>query len=160
MASRKLSERVREWLQAYEAVTEPVYAELVRAFPDINPRTLRKAVRALGLPMDAMVEGVRQDSLEGLARTLTALQVEYHAASQTNDRARMQQIRAMIIESKAHARFASRRNPEKQEIVEWMLVWLQDPALFDTWAKLRLRSIGERSSSEVAGPDTGEADQH
>lgn len=30
----------------------------------------------------------------------------------------------MIIESKAHARQAALKRPEKLEMVEWMLVWL------------------------------------
>jgi hypothetical protein len=119
-------------------VTEAAFAELARDFAGTKPRTLRNAVRDLGLPMDAMVEGVRQTSLPELARTLTALQLEYQAS---DDGKRRQQIRGLVIEAKAHARLAALRHPEKREMIEWMLVWLHDPNLFDTWAKLRMSAV-------------------
>jgi hypothetical protein len=158
--ARKASERVREWIESHavERVTESVFAELVRASPNIKERTLRQALRESSLKLDPIVEGVRQDSLQELARTLTALQHEYQAA--TGNRDRMQRIRSLVIESKTHARFASRRKPEKQEMIEWMLVWLRDPSLFDTWVRLRLRSLGELAADRVAHPDAGEADQY
>jgi hypothetical protein len=158
--ARKASERVREWLESHavERATESDFAELVRALADVKERTLRQALRESGLKLDPIVEGVRQDSLQDLARTLTALQHEYQSADGNRDR--MKRIRLLVIESKAHARFASRRKPEKQEMIEWMLVWLRDPSLFDVWVRLRLRSLGELGADGVAHPNAGEADQH
>ena len=143
MASRKANKLVEDWLAAMgcAAVTESVFADMVRALPAVKEAALRHAVRESGLPMAALVEGVRQGSLEELARTLCALQVEYQAASTEQDQERMRRIRALVIESKTHARFAARLKQDKREIVEWMLVWLQNPGLFDTWVRLRLRSI-------------------
>jgi hypothetical protein len=160
VALRKASERVREWLasKAIERVTEQDFSDLVRTFPEIKARTLRQALRESGLNLAAMVDGVRQDSLLELARTLSALQNEYQAAA--DDPPRQRRIRSLVIESKAHARFASARKPEKQEMVEWMLVWLQDPSLFDTWARLRLRSIGELGADRMPEPHARETDQH
>ena len=156
VASRKASEQIREWLtnRGIERVTEPVHRELVERF---STRKLRQALRECGLPLDPIVEGVRQDSLQELARTLVALQHEYQSA---NDRVREQRIRAMVIESKTHARFAALKHPAKLEMVEWMLVWLNDPSLFETWVKLRLRSLAESGSDEVAGPHAGQTDEH
>ena len=153
MASRKASEQIRDWLDArgIARVTEGVFAELGGAFPKL--RGLRRAVRACGLPLDPLVEGIRQDSWHELARTLTALQHEHEA---TGD----QRIRAMVIESKTHARLASLNRPGKREMVEWMLVWLHDPSLFETWVKLRLRSLSERGAGQVPEPDAHEADEH
>jgi hypothetical protein len=150
---------VLEWLESnsVERVTEPVFAELIRAFPEIRQRTLRQAVRESSVKIDAMVEGVRQESLPELARTLTALQAEYVAAH--DDGARRHRIRSLVIESKTHAQFAARRKPEKQEMVQWMLVWLENPSLFDTWAKLRLRSIVESETGGAADPHAAEAGQ-
>lgn len=158
MASRKASERVLDWLasNSVERVTEAVFDELIRAFPEVRQRTLRQAVRESGVKIDAMVEGVRQDSLPELARTLAALQDEYVGAH--DDRARQQRIRSLVIESKTHARFAARRKTEKQEMVEWMLVWLENPSLFDSWARLRLRSIADSETGGVADPDAQQAD--
>ena len=155
MASRKASDQVREWLnaRAITRVTEAVFAELAQAFPNRKERALRQAVRGSELPLDPIVEGVRQDSLPELARTLITLQHEYQAGDQ-------RRIRALVLESKAHARFAVRKRPEKREMVEWMLVWLHDPSLFETWVRLRLRSLDESDSRNVAGPDTHETDEH
>ena len=146
MASRKASDQVREWLDArgITLVTEPVFAELATAFPKL--RSLRRAVRNSGIPLTPLVEGVRQDTFENLARSLVALQHEYEAT-------RDQRIRAMIIESKAHARLAALKRPEKREMVEWMLVWLHDPSLFETWVRLRLLA-GHRPS-----PNTEQTDE-
>jgi hypothetical protein len=158
--ARKASERIREWLESHAVarVTESVFTDLAGAFPEIKERSLRQSLRESSVKLDPIVEGVRQDSLQELARTLTALQHEYQSA--TGNRDRMQRIRSLVIQSKTHARFASRRKPEKQEMVEWMLVWLRDPSLFDTWVRLRLRSLGELAADRVAHPDAGEADQH
>ena len=103
-----------------------------------------------------MIEGVRQDFPPELARTLSALQAEYMAAH--DDGARRHRIRSMVIESKTHARFAARRKPEKQEMVEWMLVWLENPSLFDTWARLRLRSMGDSEAGGLADPNAAQTD--
>jgi hypothetical protein len=54
------------------------------------------------------------------------------------------EYRDTVIKAKDRARFAS-HNPRasqlkrriKAEMVEWMLVWLGDPALFEEWAQLR-----------------------
>ncbi len=53
--------------------------------------------------------------------------------------------RDVVIAAKDRARWAS-RNPRaadakrrvKAEMVEWMLIWLGDPAMFAEWARLRL----------------------
>ena len=133
MASRKASEQIRAWLDARSVarVSEHVYSELAIAFP--AHRSLRRAVRQCGLPLDPLVEGVRQDCFEELARTLVALQHTYEAGEQ-------KRTRALVIESKAHARFSAAKHPVKREMVEWMLVWLHDPSLFEIWVKLRLRA--------------------
>jgi hypothetical protein len=53
-------------------------------------------------------------------------------------------IRSAVIRAKDRARYAS-HNPkvapekraEKEEMVRWMLVWLDSPALFPSWIELR-----------------------
>ena len=63
------------------------------------------------------------------------------------------ECRDAVIKAKDRARFASRNTkaaPEKraakEEMVEWMLVWLGDPAMFTTWAALRKRANYCRST--------------
>ena len=65
-------------------------------------------------------------------------------------------MRTTIIESKNHARLASLKRPEKLEMVEWMLVWLRDPDLFETWVRLRLRSL---AADEMTKPDADQTDE-
>jgi hypothetical protein len=48
--------------------------------------------------------------------------------------------RARVIAAKDRARWALRsaeRRRLKTEMVDWMLVWLDDPAMFPAWAGIR-----------------------
>jgi hypothetical protein len=87
-----------------------------------------------------MVEGVRQDSFEGLERTLLALEREYSAG---NGRARA--CRRLVIQAKDHARLALRRlegaeRAAREEMILWMLTWLDNPGAFPIWLALRKRA--------------------
>jgi hypothetical protein len=80
-------------------------------------------------------------TLEGLEASLREFQRLY--AEQPLHR---RELREMVIKAKDRARFAS-RNPKaaaekravKEEMVQWMLVWLDDPAMFSDWVSLRHR---------------------
>ena len=58
-------------------------------------------------------------------------------------------LRDAVIKAKDRARFAS-RNPKvaaekravKEEMVQWMLVWLDDPSMFGDWVTLRRGQLG------------------
>jgi hypothetical protein len=61
------------------------------------------------------------------------------------------ELRDAIIRAKDRARYASRnakvspgKRAEKAEMVQWMLVWLDDPSMFAEWVRLRRKAI-ERS---------------
>ncbi len=98
----------------------------------------------MDLPLAPVVEGVRQETFDSLERTLNALAGEYEAAS--SDRARTRMLRRLVITAKEHARFAAKstrdeqKRIEKLEMVEWMIVWLENPGVFGEWAKLRRRA--------------------
>lgn len=62
--------------------------------------------------------------------------------------AQQRELRRIVIKTKDRARFASRNlkvSPEKraakEEMVRWMLVWLDDPSMFADWVALRRRRI-------------------
>src|ERR1035441_4548680 len=62
------------------------------------------------------------------------------------DRARARYARRQVIAAKDRARFLSRspRTPaekkaQKEEMVQWMLVWLENPEVFPAWAAARKR---------------------
>lgn len=122
-------------LRGNAAVDEREFTELKRAFPDCSERLLRSVLRDSGLPLSAVVEGVRQDSLDDLEQSLLALLSEYEAG----DQARRKQIRRLVITAKTHARWANRSKPQKIEMVLWLQTWLENPAVFPLWASLRRR---------------------
>ncbi len=46
----------------------------------------------------------------------------------------------LVIEARQHARWAAKRagaDQTKTEMMQWMLVWLENPAVFPAWASLR-----------------------
>jgi hypothetical protein len=107
------------------------------ALKDIRPGELRRLLRESGLPLDPLIEGVRQGSFEELGRTLTALSEAYERWPG--------EARALVIEAKSHAKLAARRlegerRAEREEMVEWMLVWLENPPVFGVWLAARRRA--------------------
>jgi hypothetical protein len=70
-------------------------------------------------------------------------------ASGNRDRARY--CRRQVIAAKDRARFAAQnsstapeKRAQKEEMVEWMLVWLENPEVFQVWVqarKLAMRGI-------------------
>jgi hypothetical protein len=96
------------------------------------------------MPMDPLVEGVRQDSLHHAERTLVALAEAYDREPK--------QTRKLVIQAKDRARLALAGAEDaeaawlEQELIEWMIVWVNDPALFPTWVRLRRQAIESRSN--------------
>jgi hypothetical protein len=88
---------------------------------------------------------VHWKTLETLEASLRDCQRMYE-----EDPARQRQLREAVIQAKDRARYAS-RNPKvsaekraaKEEMVRWMLVWLDDPSMFADWVALRRGQLGE-----------------
>ncbi len=147
MASRKRQRRaeVEAYLQrrAAAGIGDAEFADLLLLLRPISEHDLRKLLRDSEFPISPFCEGVRQDNLDQLERTLTALAGEYDAS----DAARTKTIRREVITAKDHARFAGRRakddarRAEKEEMVRWLLVWLENPPVFPAWVKLRRRTL-------------------
>ena len=124
-------------------VDEPLLAELRTAFADCSEHLLRSAARESQLILSPMVEGVRQEDLNSLERTLRALLAEYQAA----DQSRRKRIRRLVITAKTHAQFAARHKTDKHEMVLWLRTWLENPPLFPAWVEMRRQVIGGKTSS-------------
>ena len=99
-----------------------------------------RLLRESGVPLDPMVEGVRQASFDELQESLERLLAIYLVG----DVPRKQAVRAVVIEAKDHARMAARsgsttpvRRSEKEEMVMWLLTWLENPGVFPEWVRLR-----------------------
>ncbi len=98
-------------------------------------------MRASGVPLAPLVAGVRQDSLADLERSLLALYDEYARAREAGDKDRERLCRRLVIEAKDHARWSWRRgHAAKQEMVLWMLTWLENPGVFPAWVELRKKA--------------------
>jgi hypothetical protein len=126
------------------AVVDPALRdEIARALSPVSSRYLRELLRASGVRLHPVVEGVRQDTLENLERTLTNLAGIYERAKAESDRALEKECRTLVIEAKDHARIAAQRtkSPQKAEVVRWALVWLENPGVFVEWARLRRRAL-------------------
>lgn len=132
MASKRT--QILEWLASRSSaeVDEPLYAELRAAIPEVSEGTVKKALRESGLKLAPLVEGVRQDTLEHLERTLRALLDEY----EQGDRARQKQVRAVVITAKQHARWSKHEEPQL-----WLQTWLENPPLFPSWVEIRKKLL-------------------
>jgi hypothetical protein len=126
------------WLETVkpEQVGDREWDELRRLLAPVSESYLRKLLRESGVPLAPLVEGVRQETLEALESSLMRMLREYEAGS----RERKALVRKAVITAKDHARLAARKEEvraEKQEMILWMLTWLENPALFPDWLRLR-----------------------
>jgi hypothetical protein len=139
------SESKKARLQEYLARTRPgmigatEWSDVVRELAPVSESYLRNLLRDCGLPLHPLIEGVRQDSFENLERTLGQLLSEYEAGDPTTKRT----CRNLVIRAKDHARFALTKKPEKEEMLLWMITWLENPPAFPVWLGLRKRQLAE-----------------
>lgn len=120
-----------------------------RARAEVAPiaeRTFRELLRSAELPLAPLVEGVRQETFAELERTLLELAQEYSAG----DAERRRRCRELVMMAKDHAGWVVRnpkveadRRADKQEMVLWMLTWLGNPPVFETWVALRKHRLAQ-----------------
>lgn len=130
-----------------ERIGEAEWEELLRLLAPVSESYLRRLLRDLsrdsGVPLAPLIEGVRQESLAALEMSLLKLLAEY----ETGDPARRARVRKTVIEAKDHARLAARK-PElraaKDEMILWMLTWLENPEIFPEWVRLRRAALEAR----------------
>ena len=134
-----------------EFIGEVVWERIAEALAPVSQNYLRKLLRSTGLAMSPLVEGVCQKTFAGLERTLSALQQEYELAAPE----RRRRIRAEVISAKDHARWALQKpglaadgKAAKEEMLLWILTWLENPGLFSAWLAIRKRSATEFLSTQ------------
>lgn len=146
---------LERWIaqQRPERIGEAEYAEIRAALAPVSESYLRKLLRESGVPLDALVEGVRQGSFDELQQSLEHLLAIYEAGGAPRRRA----VRAVVITAKDHARLAARskratpeKRAEKEEMILWLLTWLENPPLFPEWVRLR-RARWEAEARENRG---------
>ena len=121
--------------RGWTSIGENEWTEITAALPGLNAATMEDA----GLFVEQPWRGVKQHNFDELEHSLQELTVAYFA------RPDLQLfIRRQVIAAKDHARWVSRsarvdemKRHAKAEMVNWMLVWLDDPAMFVAWAERR-----------------------
>jgi len=121
---------VNEWLAGRTFVSPEAFADLC-AQTGASEAYARTLLRASGVPLDPLVEGIRQDSFAELERTLLGMPATPAG-------------RRLVLLAKDHARLAMRSpqcdRAQKQEMLLWLTLWLETPDLFPPWLALRLRA--------------------
>ena len=153
MASKgsSVKQRLRECLAAKQPpiITEAVWRELCERLAPVSESYLRDLLRDSGLPFEQPYAGIRQHTFEELEQSLREMQQVYAEASATGNRDRARYCRRQVIAAKDRARFLAARpgtEPEKraqkEEMAQWMLVWLENPEVFPAWVDARKRVSG------------------
>jgi hypothetical protein len=148
---RPIKQEVREFLSTERpaAITEAVWQSLLMRLAPVSESYLRDLLRQTGIPFEQPYAGVRQHTFEELEQSLRELQQAYADAMSAGNRDRARYARRQVIAAKDRARFlahnprtAPDKQAEKEEMVQWMLVWLENPEVFPAWVEARKQAQG------------------
>ena len=147
--SQSVKRRLREYLEAERppAITEAVWRRLLERLAPVSESYLRDLLRATGLPFEQPYAGIRQHTFEELEQSLGEMLGVYAEATAAGNRERARYVRRQVIAAKDRARFLAqspRTAPEKRhqkaEMLQWMLVWLENPEVFPAWVAARRKA--------------------
>lgn len=132
--------------ERWTLVDPPALALIRAAFPETSEETLRHDLRETGLLLHPLVEGVRLEDLDALARTLLALERWYQAGAGASPHATA--ARKEVLAARRKAEWVI-RNPRVDALVRaameekllWLRVWLENPLVFSTWLALRQATL-------------------
>jgi hypothetical protein len=126
--------------RGWDAIGETEWRELRSALRDVSETTIRES----GVQIRAPWRGVAVHSIDELEASLSEFSQVYEERIDLR-----RYCRDQVIAAKDRARWASKspkveesKRRMKAEMVEWMLVWLDDPAIFPAWVQLRRRKMG------------------
>jgi hypothetical protein len=147
-ASKSVKQQLRDYLAAEQpaAITEAVWQDLLERLTPVSESYLRDLLRSTGLPFDQPYAGIRQHTLEELEQSLREMLTVYADATASGNRERARYCRRQVIGAKDRARYLM-HNPHtdrekrerKEEMAQWMLVWLENPEVFPAWVDARKR---------------------
>jgi len=143
MRGKGKSAELARWLEELHPaqIGEAEFALLRVQLAPVSESYLRKLLRECGVPLDPMVEGVRQGTFSELEGSLLRLLTEYESADPTRRLA----VRRLVITAKDHARLAARnpgKRPDKEEMILWLTTWLENPPVFREWVSIRRALAG------------------
>jgi hypothetical protein len=151
-ADKSVKQQLRDYLAAGQpaAITEAVWQDLLQRLAPVSESYLRELLRSTGLPFDQPYAGIRQHTLQELEQSLREILVVYAEATASGNRQRARYCRRQVIAAKDRARYLMRNprtDPEKrarkEEMAQWMLVWLENPEVFPAWVDARKKSNTE-----------------
>lgn len=134
-------QQVVDWVasRGWATIGEAEWRELKAALPDVSETTIRESGIVIAQPW----LGVRQHTLDELDASLRALSEVYASRPDLRRYCRDQVIaaknRARVVW--ASEKVGDEKRALKAEMVEWMLVWLGDPAMFPAWVAMRREKI-------------------
>jgi hypothetical protein len=145
---RSVKQSLREYLAQNQpaAITERIWEQLLQHLAPVSESYLRDLLRDTGLPIEQPYAGVRQHTWEELEQSLREMQQIYADAMASGARERARYCRRQVIAAKDRARFLARgarlapdKRETKEEMAQWMLVWLENPEVFPAWVDARKR---------------------
>ena len=146
--TKSVKQRLREYLAGAQpaAITEAVWRELLERLAPVSESYLRELLRETVLPFEQPYAGIRHHTFEELEQSLREMLPVYTDALAAGDRQRARYCRRQVIGAKDRARFLARdrrtppeRKARKEEMAQWMLVWLENPEVFPAWVEARKR---------------------
>ena len=147
-SGKSVKQQLREFLAAEQpaVITEAIWQELLRRMAPVSESYLRDLLHGTGLPFEQPYAGIRQHTWEELEQSLREMQSIYAEALAAGNRERARYCRRQVIAAKDRARFlarnprlASEKRDQKEEMAQWMLVWLENPEVFPVWVEARKR---------------------
>src|ERR1035438_5969857 len=148
MPDKSRKQRLREFLAAgpIAAIGEAEWQAALRTLAPISESYLRDLLRETGLAFAQPYAGIRQKSFADLERDLREILAIYSEAMRAGDRQRARYCRRQAIAAKDRARLVARspktspeKKAQKDEMAQWMLVWLENPEVFPAWVEIRKR---------------------
>ena len=148
-ANRSVKQQLRDYLAAHQtaAITEAVWRDLLQNLAPVSESYLRDLLRDTGLPFDQPYSGIRQHTFAELEESLRGMLQVYSDSLAAGDRDRARYCRRQVIAAKDRAKFLAitpritpERRTEKEEMAQWMLVWLENPEVFPAWVDARKKA--------------------
>jgi hypothetical protein len=145
--SKSVKQQLRDYLAAERpaAITEAVWTSLMERLAPVSESYLRDLLRNTGLPFAQPYAGIRQHTFEEFERSLRDMLRVYTEAMAAGNRDLASYCRRQVIGAKDRAKFVAgnartppERKAQQEEMVQWMLVWLENPEVFPAWADARM----------------------
>lgn len=136
---KSVKQQLRDYLNERKpaAITETEWFDLREKLAPVSESYLRDLLRGTGLPFDQPYAGIRQHTLEELEASLLGMLKVYRDATAAGQKEKARYCRRQVIAAKDRAKFLARKHPQKEEMAQWMLVWLENPEVFPAWVEAR-----------------------